>query len=45
MKKLVIAIALGLVYNISMACTTTVVMSPDGKVTTCMVCPNVVSCQ
>jgi hypothetical protein len=43
--KLAFAIALVLCYNVSMACTTTTILSPDGRITTCMVCPNVVSCQ
>ena len=44
MNKLVIAIIGMMVYNISMACQTTTVISPDGKITTCTVCPNVVVC-
>jgi hypothetical protein len=44
MKKLVVAILAMMVYNISMACQTTTVISPDGKVTVCTVCPNVVVC-
>jgi hypothetical protein len=43
MKKLVLAIMLMMVYNISMACTTTTVMV-NGKVTTCTVCPGTVIC-
>jgi len=43
MKKLVIAILAMMVYNISMACTTTTVMI-NGKVTTCTVCPGTVIC-
>lgn len=47
MNKLVVALIAMMVYNISVAqgCQTTVIVSPDGKVTTCMVCPNVVTCQ
>lgn len=44
MNKLVVAILAMMMYNISVACTTTTVMTPDGKVTTCTVCPNVVIC-
>jgi hypothetical protein len=43
MNKLVIAIIAMMVYNISMACTTTTVMV-NGKVTTCTVCPNTIIC-
>jgi hypothetical protein len=43
MIKLVIAIIAMMVYNISMACTTTTVMV-NGKVTTCTVCPNTIIC-
>jgi hypothetical protein len=43
MNKLVIAIVAMLVYNISMACTTTTVLV-NGKVTTCTVCPGTVIC-
>lgn len=46
MKKILLAATLILVYNNSMAsCQSTVIVSPDGKVTSCMVCPNVVTCQ
>jgi len=44
MKKIVLAIAAMMVYNSSFACQTTTVMSPDGKIVTCMVCPTVVIC-
>jgi hypothetical protein len=43
MKKILLAVALVMVYNISMACTTTTVMV-NGKVTTCTVCPNTIIC-
>ena len=43
MSKLVIAIIVMMVYNISMACTTTTVMV-NGKVTVCTVCPGTVIC-
>jgi hypothetical protein len=43
MNKLVIAIVAMLVYNISMACTTTTVLV-NGKVTVCTVCPGTVIC-
>lgn len=43
MSKLVIAIITMMVYNISMACTTTTVMV-NGKVTVCTVCPGTVIC-
>lgn len=47
MNKLVVAIIGMMVYNISVAqgCQSTVIVDPSGKVTTCMVCPNVVTCQ
>lgn len=44
MKKIILAIVGMMVYNSSFACQTTTVMSPDGKVVTCMVCPTVVIC-
>jgi len=44
MKKILLALSLVVVYNSSWACQTTTVMSPDGKVVTCMVCPTVVIC-
>jgi len=43
MKKILLAVTLVMVYNISMACTTTTVMV-NGKVTTCTVCPNTIIC-
>ena len=43
MKKIILAGILMMVYNISMACTTTTVMI-NGKVTTCTVCPHTVIC-
>lgn len=43
MKHLILAVMLIMVYNISMACTTTIVSS-GGKYVTCTVCPNVVIC-
>jgi len=43
MNKLVIAIVAMLVYNTSMACTTTTVMV-NGKVTVCTVCPGTIVC-
>jgi hypothetical protein len=43
MKKIILAVTLVMVYNISMACTTTTVMV-NGKVTTCTVCPNTIIC-
>jgi hypothetical protein len=43
MKKILLAVSLFMVYNISMACTTTIVSS-GGKYVTCTVCPNVVIC-
>jgi hypothetical protein len=45
MKKILLAVTAMLVYNSSMACTTTTVMSPDGRITVCTVCPQVVVCQ
>jgi len=43
MKKILLAVSLFMVYNISMACTTTIVSS-GGRYVTCTVCPNVVIC-
>ena len=45
MKKILLAVSLFMVYNNSMACTTTVVVTPDGRVTSCTVCATVVVCQ
>jgi hypothetical protein len=45
MKKILLAVTTMLVYNSSWACTTTTIIAPDGRVTTCMVCPTVVICQ
>ena len=44
MKKIILALTLTMVYNISMACQTTTIITPDGKVTVCTICPNVVIC-
>lgn len=43
MKKILLAVTLIMMYNISMACTTTMV-TVNGKTTICTVCPNVVTC-
>lgn len=43
MKKLVVAIALMMVYNISMACRTVTTIS-GGVVVVCTICPDVVVC-
>jgi hypothetical protein len=43
MKKILLAVSLFMVYNNSMACTTTIVSS-DGKYVTCTVCTTVVIC-
>jgi hypothetical protein len=45
MKKILLAVTAMLVYNNSMACTTTTVVTPDGRVTSCTVCATVVVCQ
>ena len=43
MKKILLAVTMMFVYNISMACTTTIVSS-GGKYITCTICPNVTIC-
>ena len=43
MKYLILAITLMMVYNISMACTTTTIIV-DGNVTVCTVCPRIITC-
>lgn len=45
MKKILLAVTAMLVYNSSMACTTTTVMSPNGNVVVCTVCPQLVVCR
>jgi hypothetical protein len=43
MKKIALAVTLVLVYNISMACTTTTIASGN-KIVTCTVCPTSTVC-
>ena len=43
MKKILLAVTLVLVYNNSMACTTTTIVS-GGKYVVCTVCPNSTVC-
>ncbi len=45
MKKILLAVTAMLVYNSSMACTTTTVMSPDGTIVVCTICPQLVVCR
>jgi hypothetical protein len=45
MKKILLAVSLLMVYNISMACAVTTVVHPDGRVTNCTICSTVVICQ
>jgi hypothetical protein len=45
MKKILLAVTMMFVYNISMACTTTTVMSPNGNIVVCTVCPQLVVCR
>ena len=43
MKKILLAVTLMMVYNISMACTTITTIN-GGVLTVCTICPNVVIC-
>lgn len=45
MKKILLAITMMFVYNSSMACAATVVVHPDGRISSCTVCATVVVCQ
>jgi hypothetical protein len=45
MKKILLAVTAMIVYNSSMACTATVIVHPDGRMTSCTICATVIVCQ